>query len=92
MAVRLLPPGEDGLWQAMTDERIKAVIPMAPEGAWLFGPDGLAAVDRKWVMVIGATEDDINIYNEEAVPIYGQLRTPNRLMISFIGQGSHDGR
>lgn len=84
---RLLPPGEDGLWQAMTDERIKAVIPMAPEGAWLFGPDGLAAVDRKWVMVIGATEDDINIYNEEAVPIYEQLSTPNRLMISFIGQG-----
>ena len=32
----------DGLWQPMTDARIKAVMPMAPEGAWLFGERGLA--------------------------------------------------
>jgi predicted dienelactone hydrolase len=27
----------DGLWQPITDERLLAVMPMAPEGAWLFG-------------------------------------------------------
>ena len=27
----------DGLWQPMTDERIRAVMPMAGEGWWLFG-------------------------------------------------------
>jgi predicted dienelactone hydrolase len=32
----------DGLWLPMTDERIRAVMPMAPEGAWLFGERGLA--------------------------------------------------
>lgn len=36
----------DGLWQPMTDDRILAVMPMAPEGAWLFGARGLATVDR----------------------------------------------
>lgn len=33
---------DDELWQPMTDERIRAVIPMGPEGAWLFGEQGLA--------------------------------------------------
>ncbi len=32
-----LTESTDGLWQPMTDERIQAVMPMGPEGAWLFG-------------------------------------------------------
>jgi len=32
---------DDGLWQPMTDERIRAVMPMAPEGVALFGERGL---------------------------------------------------
>ena len=47
---------DDGLWLPMTSPRIKAAVPMAPEGAWLFGPTGLAAVEIP-VMIIGATED-----------------------------------
>ena len=42
-----------------TFKRIKAVMPMAPEGAWLFGEDGLAAVDRP-ALIIAATNHDIN--------------------------------
>jgi predicted dienelactone hydrolase len=76
----------DGLWQPLTDERIRAVMPMAPEGAWLFGERGLAAVNRP-TLIIGATEDDINIYDLEAVYIFEHLGTPNRTMISFVGEG-----
>jgi predicted dienelactone hydrolase len=77
---------EDGLWQPMTDDRIKAVIPMAPEGAWLFGERGLETVDRP-IMMFGATDDDLNYYGLEAVYIYEHLGTPDGIMISFVGAG-----
>lgn len=75
----------DGLWQPMTDDRILAVMPMAPEGAWLFGERGLAAVDRP-TLIIGATADDCNFYDLEAAFIFNHLGTPDRSMISFIGE------
>jgi predicted dienelactone hydrolase len=81
-----LTSSDDGLWQPLTDERIRAVIPMAPEGAWLFGDRGLAAVDRP-TLIVGATEDTINLYRMEAVHIFEHLGTPNRAMISFVGKG-----
>jgi predicted dienelactone hydrolase len=77
---------DDGLWKAITDPRIKAVIPMAPEGAWLFGDRGLAAADRS-ILIIAAGDDTINIYDLEAAPIFDQLGAPDRAMISFLGQG-----
>jgi predicted dienelactone hydrolase len=76
----------DGLWQAMTDERIRAVMPMAPEGAWLFGERGLAAVDCP-TLIIGATEDDINPYDLEASYIFEHLGAPDKVMVSFVGEG-----
>lgn len=80
-----LTVSDDGLWQPLTDERIRAVMPMAPEGAWLFGERGLAAVDRP-TLIIGATEDKDCPYDWEAVYIFEHLGTPDRVMISFIGQ------
>ena len=79
----------DGLWQPMTDERIRAVMPMAPEGAWLFGERGLAAVDRP-ILIIGATEDQDCPYATEAAYIFEHVNTPDRFLISFIGIGTHD--
>lgn len=76
----------DGLWMPMTDERIRAVMPMAPEGAWLFGERGLEAVDRP-TLIIGATQDVINYYDLEAAYIFNHISSPNRVMISFVGQG-----
>jgi len=76
----------DGLWKAMTDKSIRAVMPMAPEGAWLFGWRGLAVVDRP-TLIVGATADDINIYDLEAAYIFEHLGTPDRIMISFVDQG-----
>jgi predicted dienelactone hydrolase len=76
----------DGLWQPMTDERIKAVMPMAPEGAWLYGEKGLAAVDRP-TLILDGTADDINYYDREAVYIFEHLGTNDKILISFIDKG-----
>jgi predicted dienelactone hydrolase len=71
-----------GLWQPITSPRIKAVMPMAPEGAWLFGPEGLAAADRP-ALILGGTEDDINYYHLEIVTIFEQLGSQDKNLISF---------
>jgi predicted dienelactone hydrolase len=74
---------DGGLWQPMTDPRIKAVMPMAPEGAWLFGERGLAAADRP-TLIIAAGDDTVNIYDLEAAYIFDHLGTPDRTMITFL--------
>lgn len=76
----------DGLWKPMTDERIRAVMPMAPDGAILFGDRGLSSVNRP-TLIIGGTEDDICTYNHEAVYIFEHISASNRTMISFVGKG-----
>lgn len=73
---------EDGLWQPMTDERIRAVMPLAGEGWWLFGARGLAAVDRPVLMLV-ATEDELY---PENVLIIEHLGTSDKALISFIGR------
>lgn len=71
----------DGLWQPISDERIRAVMPMAAEGWWLFGERGLAAVDRP-ILMITATGDEL--YRENAL-IFDHLGTPDKTLISFVG-------
>ena len=56
----------------MTDERIKAVMPMAPSGAWFYGEKGLAAVDRP-ILLIAATEDQYSPYLIETRFIYENI-------------------
>jgi predicted dienelactone hydrolase len=67
----------------MTDPRIRAVMPLACEGWWVFGARGLAAVDRPTLMIVG-TDDDL--YAENAL-IYEHLGTRDKTFISFVGQG-----
>ncbi len=73
---------EDDLWQPMTDSRIRAVMPMAGEGWWLFGKRGLAAVDRPTLIIV-ATED--GLYTENA-KIFEHLGTSDKTLISFLGE------
>jgi predicted dienelactone hydrolase len=73
---------DDGLWQPMTDARIRAVMPMAPEGWLLFGQRGLAAVDRPVLIVVGMND---LLYSEDML-IFENLGTPDRFLISFVGQ------
>jgi predicted dienelactone hydrolase len=77
---------EDGLWQPITDPRIQAVMPMAAAGAWFFGKQGLAEVDRP-TLIIAGTEDTIVPYKTESAYIYENLGTTEKYLISFIDQG-----
>jgi predicted dienelactone hydrolase len=74
---------EDGLWQPITDARIRAVMPLAGEGWLLFGDRGLAAVNRPTLILV-ATQDEL--YAEIAL-IYELLGTPDKALISFVGPG-----
>jgi len=73
---------EDGLWQAMTDERIRAVMPLAGEGFWLFGEKGLASVDKPSLIIVAAED---TLYPENAL-IFEHLGTPDKAMIRFMGK------
>lgn len=65
----------------MTDPRIRAVMPLAGEGWWLFGERGLAAADRP-VLIIVATKDPLYAEN---VLIFKHLGTSDKSLISFVG-------
>lgn len=75
---------EDGLWQPITDERIRAVMPMAPDGAWVYGDKGLAAADRPALMV-QATKDS-PYQPAEGAFILENLGAAEKGMVSFIGK------
>jgi predicted dienelactone hydrolase len=75
---------DDGLWQPMTDERIRAVMPGGVDGAWLFGERGLETVDRP-VLFIQAAEDS-PYQPTEAAFIFEHIGIPERSMISFVGE------
>jgi predicted dienelactone hydrolase len=77
---------DDGLWQPVTDERIRAVMIMSSGGAWLYGDQGLATVDLP-LFIIAATNDEIVPYQFEAEYIFEHIGTPDRVLISFIGKG-----
>lgn len=73
---------EDGLWQPMTDPRIRAVVPMAGEGWWLFGERGLNAVNIPVLILVGTTD---GLYKENAL-MFTKIGSSEKNMISFLGQ------
>ncbi len=77
--------GDDGLWQPITDDRIRAVLPMAPDGAWLYGERGLAAADRP-ILLIAPAEDELVPNQIETKFIFEHLKTPDLALISFLGK------
>ncbi len=86
-AGKAITSNDDGLWQPITDARIRAVMPLAGEGWLLFGDKGLAAVDRPTLLIV-ATRDEL--YEENAL-LYELLGTPDKTLISFVGARPHDG-
>jgi predicted dienelactone hydrolase len=76
---------DDGLWRPITDERIRAVMPMAPSVSWYFGERGLAAADRP-VLILFGTRDADAPYVMEAGYTLEHLGAPDRTLISFVGK------
>ena len=75
----------DGLWQPLADERIMAVMPMAPDGAWLYGERGLSEVHIPTLIITG-TNDDLSSYTMETSYIYEHLGSSDRYLISFVNK------
>ncbi len=74
---------DDGLWQALTDERIRAVMPMAEYGTWFYSEQGLAAADRP-MFIIAPTEDEFSPYQIETAYVFEHVGSPERFLISFV--------
>lgn len=76
----------DDLWLPMGDGRIKAAMPMGPEGFDLTGPVGLADIAVP-VMLVAAGSDTINPYELAAVPLYDTIDDDLVSMITFTDAG-----
>ena len=79
-----LTESEDGLWQAITDERILAVMPLSADSEWLFGPRGFASVDKAVLLTAGTSEGQ---RYEECFQIYKELGTTEKTFVSFVKKG-----
>jgi predicted dienelactone hydrolase len=77
---------DDGLWQPLTDERIRAIMPMAEYGTWLYSERGLATADRP-MFIIAPTEDEYIPYQTETATIFEHVGSPERFLVSFVGRG-----
>jgi len=74
---------EEGLWKPMKDERILATISMSSGGEWLFGPDGLAQVDKAVLVTAGTNE---GARYGDCYRTFEELGTSEKSFISFVGQ------
>jgi predicted dienelactone hydrolase len=74
-----------GLWQPTTDDRILAVMPMAPDSAWLYGAEGLASIKIPSLIIAG-TADDLVSYKMTSCYVFEHLVNADRFLISFIGK------
>lgn len=81
------PSESDGLWPAMTDTRIKAVMAVAPCSTFLFGERGLVSMTVP-VLFIAGTLDSTCRYEEHAVPALEGVGSTDRYLIA-IRNGLH---
>ena len=74
-----------GLWLALTDPRIAAIVPMAGD-AFFFGHEGLAEINVP-VMAIGGTKDNDAPYEWGTFPAYEYSSSPRKVLISLTDAG-----
>lgn len=75
-----------GLWPTLQDERVDAIVAMAPD-AGLFGEVGLAEVDVPSLLV-GGTGDTASPWSWGGELAYDHVSTDTRAMVAFEG-GEH---
>ena len=73
-----------GMWRAFGDERIKAVMPMMPEGFDLVGERGLASAHAEALFIAGSS-DRINDYDPAAVSLFRNYPADRSSMVTFVG-------
>ncbi|MBN1201342.1 MAG: prolyl oligopeptidase family serine peptidase [Anaerolineae bacterium] len=72
------------LWPPTADERIRAVVPIAPCYASLYGTRGLATATVP-TLLIGNTADTLCDYERDAVFIHEHLGATDNYLLSLIG-------
>ncbi len=78
----------EGLWPATTDPRIKALVPLAPAAAPLFGEHGLAAVSIPTMILVGSA-DDVTVPENDAYVMYEQISSPDKALVVFENAGHY---
>lgn len=79
-----LTNSDDGMWQPITDERIRALMPLSAGNEWLLGPRGLAYADQKAILLTAGTGEHSRY--EEIFRIYNELGTDEKIFITFKDQ------
>ncbi len=78
------PP--EGLWPATTDPRIHAAVALAPAGAALFGPTGLAAIQMPLMVQVGSA-DATTVPEREAYVSYREAGSADKMLVVYRGAG-----
>ncbi len=78
-AEQVLTIDDDGIWQAITDQRIKAFMPLATEGYWLFD---LSLIDQP-ILMIDSSED--SLYRENVL-IFEDLPSEDKTFITILNE------
>jgi predicted dienelactone hydrolase len=71
----------DGLWPAVADPRVAAIVPMAGD-AFFFGHEGLSEINVP-VMAIGGTNDNDAPFEWGTHPAYEYASSPRKVLISL---------
>jgi predicted dienelactone hydrolase len=77
----------EGLWPAVGDTRVDAIVPMAPGNAVAFGPEGLAVIDVPALIMIG-TLDMFLPYNSFGPPTHEAIGGEPKAFVTFES-GNH---
>jgi predicted dienelactone hydrolase len=80
---------DDGFWAATTDDRIHALLLIAPCFGQMFSPAGLASITMP-EFIIGGTRDLTCPYRYDALYFYDNLTVSDRYLVS-LDQRNHAG-
>jgi predicted dienelactone hydrolase len=75
--------GDDLLWPAISDERIRAILPITPALGMLYGERGLESVSVP-TLIVTTTANIAVSYDNEVVPVYNNLGMDNRFLVTLI--------
>lgn len=87
-ALRGLDDVPEGLWPETVDERIDAVVAMAPCCWGVYGDDGLASVDVDTLVVMGSV-DPVTESREAVGTLLDTLSSDTRLLVNFENAGHY---
>ncbi|PJF36635.1 MAG: hypothetical protein CUN49_04370 [Candidatus Thermofonsia Clade 1 bacterium] len=80
----LVRDAKRGTWRVPHDERVAAVLALAPFNAPIMGAQGLAAVNVPTFVMVG-TADSVTPPERDAYPIYEQVGAAHKALLSLEG-------